>query len=326
MLNEFKSSITLLQSYLAWIIDMSSGGMAVFALTLFFALFVLLEFHFPREKLFIKQLRQSYRVNIELFAFNSIVMSLLAMPSLWLLAEQYSDKGLLRSISNPVWKAVLSFLAMDLMLYLLHKASHSFDCLWMMHKVHHNDPCLNVSTAFRTHFLEIIIINLMKAMVIVILGIQGTLILLNEAIITFFTMLHHTNISFRGERILGLIIITPYLHRVHHSTQREEHDRNYGAVLSIWDRLFGTLAALKPVKVGIKGRSPQGFISLIKYGFTKKHGPANLDVMIAEAAYYKAEKRGFRPGYELKDWLEARSEIIKSVYGQRQANNKLIGT
>ncbi|MGZ4994560.1 MAG: sterol desaturase family protein [Methylobacter sp.] len=330
MLNELKSSTTLLQSYLKWIIDMSSGGMAVFALTLFFALFVLFEFYFPREKLFIKQLRQSYRVNIELFAFNSIVMSLLAMPSLWLLAEQYSDKGLLRYISSPVWNAVVSFLSMDLSLYLLHKASHRFDCLWMIHKVHHNDPCLNVSTAFRTHFLEIIIINLMKAMLIVILGIQGALILVNEAIITFFTMLHHTNISFRGERFLGLFVITPYLHRVHHSVQRDEHDSNYGAVLSVWDRLFGTLAALKPAKIGIEGDSPQDFVSLIKYGFRMTGGssakPANLDVMIAEAAYYKAEKRGFRPGYELKDWLEARSEIIRSVYDERQVRNKLIKT
>ncbi|MGZ5076355.1 MAG: sterol desaturase family protein [Methylobacter sp.] len=321
MLNELKSSINLLQSYLAWIIDMSSGGIATCVLTLFFVLFVLLESHFPREKTPAKQLRQSYRVNIGLFAFNSIVIALLSIPSLWILAEQYSDQGLLRHISNPVWKAVLSFLAMDLTLYLLHKASHSFDCLWMMHKVHHNDPCLNASTAFRTHLLEVIIINLMKALLIVILGIQGALVLLNEAIITFFTMLHHTNISFRGERFLGQVIITPYLHRVHHSAERDEHDNNYGAVLSVWDRLFGTLAELKPTLVGLKGNSPQDLINLIKYGFAMKQGsPANLDGMIAEAAYFKAEKRGFRPGNELKDWLEARNEIIRSIYHDKQIN------
>ena len=97
--------------------------------------------------------------------------------------------------------------------------------------------------------------------------------LANEAIITFFTMLHHTNISFLGEQFLGRVIITPYLHRIHHSTQRHEHDRNYGAVLSIWDRLFGTLAELKPAGIGIKGNSPQDLINLIKFGFTLQTPP-----------------------------------------------------
>lgn len=330
MLSELKSSITVLQSYLAWIVNLSSGEVAAFILFLFFALFVILEFYSPREKLLIEQLRQSYRANTELFVFNSVVMSLLSVPSLLVLVEQYSDKGLLNYIPDPLWKAVVSFLAMDLLLYFLHKASHSFDCLWMIHKVHHNDPYLNVSTAFRTHFLEIVIINLMKAVLIVILGIQGALLLAHEAVITFFTMLHHTNISFRGERFLGRVIITPYLHRVHHSIERNEHDRNYGSVLSIWDRLFGTLAELKPAQIGVKGSSQQDIIGLIKCGFTKANSPSvqpvDLNEMIAEAAYYKAEKRGFYSGNELKDWLEAKNEIIRLVYGEKQARNKLIET
>lgn len=77
--------------------------------------------------------------------------------------------------------------------------------------------------------------------------------LINEAIITFFVMFHHTNISFKGEILLGRVLIVPYLHRAHHSIQRNEHDNNYGAVLSLWDRLFGTLAELETAKIGIKG-------------------------------------------------------------------------
>ncbi|TRX00504.1 sterol desaturase family protein [Candidatus Methylobacter oryzae] len=318
MLDEFKFSITLLQSYLKWIVNMSSAGGTALVLFLFFVLCVILESCFPREKPQAGQLRQSYRANIELFVFNSFVISLLSIPSLLVLAERYSGKGLLNYVSDPAWKAVLSFLAMDLLLYGVHKASHSFDCLWMFHRVHHNDRYLNVSTAFRIHFVEIVIINLMKALLIVALGIQSALVLANETVITFFTMLHHTNISFRGERFLGRIIITPYLHRVHHSVQRNEHDNNYGSVLSVWDRLFGTLAELKPAQIGVKGSSPQDLVHLIKYGFTMTPGsPVNLDKMIAEAAYYKAEKRGFRPGNELKDWLEAKREIIGSVYGDK---------
>ncbi|MFA5924683.1 MAG: sterol desaturase family protein [Methylococcaceae bacterium] len=328
MLNELNFSNTLLQSYLTWLINLSPGRVATFTLFMFFAFFVIFEFYSPREKLPIKQVRQSYRANIGLFVVNSVVMTLLSVPSLLFLAEHYSDKGLLNSISNPGCKAILSFLAIDLLLYLLHKASHNFDCLWMFHKVHHNDPYLNVSTAFRLHFLEILIINIMKAVLIVVLGIEGTLLLANETIITVFTLLHHTNISFRGEQFLGRVMITPYLHRVHHSTRRNEHDRNYGAVLSIWDRLYGTLAALKPVEIGLRGSSPQDLINLVKYGFTMTDNssaqPVSLDVMIAEAAYYKAEKRGFYPGNELRDWLEAKREIIRLVYGEEQLQNKLM--
>jgi sterol desaturase/sphingolipid hydroxylase (fatty acid hydroxylase superfamily) len=331
MLDEFKFSITLLQSYLKWIANISSaeGGTAL-VLFLVFVLCAISESYFPRQKPLAGQLRQSYRTNIELFVFNSLVISLLSIPSLLALAERYSDKGLLNYVSNPAWKATLSFLAMDLLLYGVHKASHSFDCLWMFHKVHHNDRYLNVSTAFRIHFAEIIIINLIKALLIVVLGIQSALVLANEAIITFFTMLHHTNISFRGERFLGLVIITPYLHRAHHSVQRDEHDNNYGSVLSIWDRLFGTLAELKPAQIGINGNSPQDMINLIKYGFTwvgsSSVRAVDLDKMIAEAAYYKAEKRDFRPGNELKDWLEAKREIIGSAYADKPGKNKLVET
>lgn len=325
MLDEFNVSTTLLQSYLTWLINMSSGGMAIYILALFFVLFVTFEFCDPREKLLKKQLRQSYRANIELFVFNSVLMSLLSIPSLLVLAEKYADKGLLNYIPNPMWKAVLSFLAIDLLLYVLHKASHSFAWLWIFHKVHHNDRYLNVSTAFRIHFLEILIINVMKAMLIIALGINGSLLLVNEVIITLFTMMHHSNISFRGEKILGRVIITPYLHRVHHSTQRNEHDRNYGAVLSIWDRLFGTLAELKPAATGLNGSFSQDLVSLVKDGFTISPSvqPVNLEVMIAEAAYYKAEKRNFQPGNELRDWLEAKSEIIRLVYAEEQVMNNL---
>ncbi len=328
MLNELKSSISLLQSYLTWFLNLSTGGVATYILSLFFVLFVMSEFCDPREKLSAKQLRQSYRANLELFVFNSVVMSLLAVPSLLVLAEQFAGKGLLNYIQSPVWRAIVSFLAIDLLLYFLHKASHSFDCLWMFHKVHHNDPYLNVSTAFRIHLLEIGVITAMKAMLIVVLGIKGSLLVANEAIIVFFTMLHHSNISFRGEQLLGRFIITPYLHRVHHSTRRNEHDRNYGTVLSLWDRLFGTVAELTPEAVGLNESLPQGLINLVQCGFimtdSSSNQPVNLDVMIAEAAYYKAEKRGFRPGHELKDWLEAKSEIIRLVYGEGLFRNKLM--
>jgi len=315
MLNELKSSITLLEYYLTWLIKLWSGGLASFVLIMFFAFLVVIELNSPKEKLNLTQMQSSYLANIKLFVFNSLIISLLSIPSLLLLASHYADKGLLNAISNPIEKAIISFLAMDLMLYCLHKTCHQVDCLWMLHKVHHNDPYLNVTTAFRLHFLEIMLITSMKALLVLVLGIEKTWLLAHEAVIAFFIMLHHSNIVLLAEQLLGWLIITPYLHRAHHSTLRNEHDRNYGAVLSLWDRLFGTLTELTPKEVGVQGYVSQDFIDLISCGLTirDKKSPcqtANLDQMIAEAAYYKAEKRGFYPGHDLQDWLDAKREMI----------------
>jgi sterol desaturase/sphingolipid hydroxylase (fatty acid hydroxylase superfamily) len=299
----------------------------VLALTLLtvFAILAILEFQAPRKQLPRKHLRQSYKTNFSLFIVNSIALSLVSASSLLVLADRYSDKGLLNSLSSPVWKAVLSFLLLDLLMYLWHKASHSFDCLWMFHKVHHNDPYLNITTSFRIHFLELVITNALKAALIILLGIEEAMVLTSEAIMTLFIMFHHTNISFMGEKLLGHVIIVPSLHRTHHSTQRHEHDSNYGAVLSLWDQLFGTRSELEPAEIGIKGNSPQDLVNLIKFGFTLPTPPTvqpiNLDAMIAEAAYYKAEKRGFYPGNDLRDWLEAKREIITLVYGDKSIKN-----
>ncbi len=309
-----------------------SAEMAALVLLVFFGLFASFELLFPRERVPKKHLYRSYQANISLFVFNSTVMSLLSVSSLFILAEHYSERGLLRYLSNSVIhlpvaaQALLSFLLLDLLLYLWHKACHSFDALWMFHRVHHNDPYLNISTAFRVHVLELLITNLLKVAYILLLGINEAMVLTNEAIITLFVMFHHSNISFKGEKLLGRVIIVPHLHRAHHSTQRNEHDSNYGAVLSLWDRLFGTLADLQPAAVGIKGNSPQDFINLVKFGFTMQ-APSpvpvvSLEAMIAEAAYYKAEKRNFYPGYELLDWLEAKREIISMVYGDKQAKKQ----
>jgi sterol desaturase/sphingolipid hydroxylase (fatty acid hydroxylase superfamily) len=307
---------------------LAPGEVLALTLLMAFAVLVTLEFHAPREKLPKKYLRQSYKTNFGLFIVNSIAMSLVSASSLLIVAERYSDKGLFNILTSPTWKAVLSLLSLDLLMYLWHKASHRFDSLWMFHRIHHNDPYLNISTAFRIHVLELFIIFILKAISIIIFGIEEAMVLTSEAVMTFFIMFHHTNISFIGEKLLGQVIIVPSLHRTHHSTQRCEHDSNYGAVLSLWDRLFGTLSKIEPVAIGIKGNSPQDLVNLIKFGFTLATPatvqPPNLDAMITEAAYYKAEKRGFYPGNDLQDWLEAKSEIIALVYGDISVKNNPI--
>jgi hypothetical protein len=173
--------------------------------------------------------------------------------------------------------------------------------------------------------VELLIITVLKSAYIVLLGLDKTMVVTNETLLTLFIMFHHSNISFYGEKRLGQVIIAPYLHRAHHSTERNEHDNNYGAVFSIWDRLFGTLTEREPVEIGIKNSSPQTVLGLVKFGFiTANPAPVpvyeldlNLKSMIAEAAYYKAEKRAFKPGNELCDWLEAKREILRMVYGDK---------
>ncbi len=322
MSSEITSLITFVESYLTGLSSMS-GELATLILLIAFVVLSALELNYPKRGLSLKQSRQSYRTNVSLFVFNSIVISLLSATPLLMVAERYSDRGLLSYIANPAWKALLSFVLLDLMLYCWHRLSHSFDGLWMFHKVHHNDPYLNVSTAFRLHIVELLIITALKSAYIILLGVDATMVLTNETLLTLFIMFHHTNISFRGEKRLGQVIIAPYLHRAHHSTERNEHDTNYGAVFSIWDRLFGTLAELEPAEIGIKNSSPQTVLGLVKFGFTPEHPvpvyelDLNLKSMIAEAAYYKAEKREFKPGNELRDWLDAKREIIRMVYGDK---------
>ncbi|MBM4208438.1 MAG: DUF2934 domain-containing protein [Gammaproteobacteria bacterium] len=201
----------------------------------------------------------------------------------------------------------------------------------MFHHVHHNDPYLNTSTAFRLHFLEIISTNCLKALLIVVMGIDKIVFLAIEALTTLSILFHHTNISFRLERALGEFIIVPELHRVHHSTERSEHDRNFGAVLSVWDKLFGTKLVLAPKAIGIKGCSPQTLLPLIRFGMAAdltakpQTYPVNLDDMIAEAAYYLAEKRNFYPGYEMRDWLEAKKQVLNQVGGKKYSRDNSIG-
>jgi sterol desaturase/sphingolipid hydroxylase (fatty acid hydroxylase superfamily) len=324
------SLTNLLEFHFKWP-TMVPGEVLALTLLMVFSILATLEFQAPRVKLPTKHLYQSYKTNIGLFIVNSIAMSLVSASSLLILAKHFSDKGLLNAISSPAWKAGLSFLLLDLLTYLWHKASHRFDCLWMFHKVHHNDPYLNISTSFRVHFVELFITNILKAIFIIILGIEEAMVLTSEALMTLFIMFHHTNISFKGEKLLGHLIIVPSLHRTHHSTQRSEHDSNYGAVLSLWDRLFGTRAELEPAEIGIKGSSPQDILNLIKFGFTLHTPPAietvnvealNIEAMIAVAAYYKAEKRGFSPGNDILDWLDAKRDVIKLVYSDKSFRNR----
>jgi sterol desaturase/sphingolipid hydroxylase (fatty acid hydroxylase superfamily) len=206
-------------------------------------------------------------------------------------------------------------LAIDLLLYIWHQACHRLAFLWLFHRVHHSDSSMNVSTAFRLHFIEIFATTCLKVILIVILGIDNMVVLMIETVIVLSSMYQHANIRFKYERILGCLMIVPLLHRLHHSSEPSDYDHNYGSIFSFWDRLFGTMLLAEPERIGLKSSPHENVLNLLKFGFGWEvpvcNRPPNFDLMIAEAAFYKAEKRNFCPGDELRDWLEAKSEILR---------------
>jgi sterol desaturase/sphingolipid hydroxylase (fatty acid hydroxylase superfamily) len=189
MINTYLDSTIHSASLLLDLMDIPTitpGALVFVLLLLAFCILLSLEIHYPKEKWPIKKLGQSCFTNISLFMFNNTVLSLLSISALLVLTEQYSNHGLLSKVTNPGWKIILSFILLDLVAYLWHVACHQFNFLWIFHKVHHSDPYLNVSTAFRLHIIELGMFVVMKAGLIIILGIDKTTALACEAITTLF--------------------------------------------------------------------------------------------------------------------------------------------
>jgi sterol desaturase/sphingolipid hydroxylase (fatty acid hydroxylase superfamily) len=281
-----------------------------------FAVLFTLEARFARRKTAPKTVRQSYFANLGTLFLNDTLLSLLSVTALWGLAENFSaGHGMLGWIQSSFWKGLAAFILLDFVLYAWHWACHHLDCFWMFHRVHHSDLSMNVTTAFRSHWLEVFMTTLIKAFFLLITGVETGILLISELIITLFVMFHHANIRIPGERWLAKVIVVPHLHRIHHSVLRSEHDSNYGAIFSFWDRLFGTLKHKEPAALGIANVGELGVMQMMLFGFRPIRHPSNVQVnvekMIQEAAYYRAEKRGFQPGYEFNDWFEAEKEILK---------------
>jgi sterol desaturase/sphingolipid hydroxylase (fatty acid hydroxylase superfamily) len=137
---------------------------------------------------------------------------------------------------------IVSVTALDFAVWLEHLASHKIPILWRIHRMHHSDIAFDVTTAVRFHPLEIILSMVWKYAVVLILGAPASAVLVFEIILNGVAMFNHSNFKLPLviDRWLRLIIVTPDMHRVHHSTDRDEHDTNYGFNFSLWDRIFRT--------------------------------------------------------------------------------------
>lgn len=151
--------------------------------------------------------------------------------------------GLFSLVDLPVWlESLICVILLDLAIYGQHVASHKMPILWRVHKVHHSDRDIDVTTAIRFHPVEIALSMIYKFAVIAVLGAGPWAVLLFEVLLNATAMFNHANIRLPGplDAVVRLVVVTPDMHRVHHSVYRRETDSNYGFNLSVWDRLFGT--------------------------------------------------------------------------------------
>jgi len=151
--------------------------------------------------------------------------------------------GLLNQFLIPDWfSIVITLLLLDLAIYGQHRASHRWQWLWRFHKVHHSDLDFDVTTGIRFHPIEIIISMCYKVIIIYIIGCNPLAVVVFEVVLSGASLFNHSNIfiPLKLERRIRLWIVTPDMHRVHHSSKDKEIDSNFGFSISIWDRLFSS--------------------------------------------------------------------------------------
>ena len=171
----------------------------------------------------------------------AVILPLLAVGAALDAAAQ--GWGLFNFMEWPGWlEVLLAILILDFAIWAQHLVTHKVPLLWRLHRVHHADVDIDVTTAIRFHPVEIALSMLLKIGLIYLLGPAALAVILFEIILNGTAMFNHANLRLPAvmDRVIRLILVTPDMHRVHHSVKRAEHDSNYGFALSIWDRLFGT--------------------------------------------------------------------------------------
>ena len=183
--------------------------------------------------------------NLGLVFLNSLILRLVFPAAAVGMAAFTSDLGwgLLNYYPVPPTVATaVSVIAMDFIIYLQHVMVHAVPVLWRLHRVHHADLDYDVTTSARFHTVEIILSLLIKFATIVVLGPRVVAVVIFEVILNATALSNHGNVSLpRGlDRVLRWFVVTPDMHRVHHSVEDDEANSNFGFSLPWWDRLFGT--------------------------------------------------------------------------------------
>ena len=185
--------------------------------------------------------------NLGIFVFNVVVLMLMPITavSAALVSIEYRF-GLFFLFEVDFWpKVAITILLLDLLIYWQHRLFHKFEILWRIHRMHHTDIDFDVSTALRFHPLEMALSMMIKAAAIILIGAPVFAVVVFEVILNGCAMFNHSNIKipYWLDDFMRKIIVTPDMHRVHHSTDENEHNQNYGFALSVWDRVFGSYTA-----------------------------------------------------------------------------------
>ncbi len=205
----------------------------------------------PRRRLDIPRVIR-WTNNITLVVIDTAILRL-SFPILAVgLAAVAEERGwgLFNNIGAPTWVAmVVSMLLLDLAIYLQHVMFHAVPGLWRLHRMHHADLDFDTTTGLRFHPFEILISMGFKLAVVAALGPPAVAVLLFEVILNATALFNHANIDLPRpvDRVLRWLVVTPDMHRVHHSVDPRETNSNYGFNLPWWDRLFGTYVA-QPAK------------------------------------------------------------------------------
>ncbi|THK34937.1 sterol desaturase family protein [Ensifer sp. MPMI2T] len=216
-----------------------------------FALLAVFELSHPRLERpeLMKALKaRRWATNLSILLLSSLLLRIVFPAAatgvaLWADARGY---GVLPALGLPsLFSGLIAFVLLDFAVWLEHVVYHKLPILWRIHRVHHADPGVDLTTALRFHPLEILLSMVWKAAIIVALGAPALSVLLFEIVLNAGAMFNHANLRLppKAERRLRRFIVTPDMHRIHHSVERIETDSNYGFNLSIWDRLFSTYVA-----------------------------------------------------------------------------------
>ena len=212
-----------------------------------FTLLLLLEAIFPRKQRSMPR-GARWRTNLIIIIVDSVALRLMG-PVTAIAVASYAaqnDIGLFNWTSLPGWlEFLLALILFALAIYAQHVISHKIPLLWALHKVHHADRDIDVTTAVRFHPVEIILSMLYKCTLVLLIGPSVFAVFIFALLLNLFAMFNHANLHLplSVDRVLRLFVVTPDMHRVHHSTVKQETDSNFGFSISLWDRLFGTYTA-----------------------------------------------------------------------------------
>lgn len=264
------------------------GYEASIRLSFFLGLFVLmavLEAQFPRRQLLNQPVRSGrWLHNISLSFLASVLTRIILPISLVSFAIdcQASGMGLFNlpffDDTSGLLLFVISLVLFDLIIYWQHRIFHFVPVLWRLHKVHHSDQHFDVTTGIRFHPLEILASIAIKFAVVFIFGLSAESIIAFEVMLNGLALFNHSNVKIplSIDRHLRKFIVTPDMHRVHHSQIPSETDSNFGFNISLWDHLFGSYQGQpklghEGIEIGLrefnKGRKPLQFFKLLMMPF-----------------------------------------------------------